>query len=238
MAVVRGCGTRQKGGIYVECPLSPYGKPLEEFLVDPPIPVDVKALGITQVGVKLVERGGVWHIMDWVGSGHYENVADFVEEVRRFGLSRRLSKSLDFKKLSPQSRIILLHSRAFIENFKEYYKAEEGDVKGCPKDISAHQHEEQEECCARLWWQDITGGECDSFLPDETPTRSVKRTMPSFEYNGLSKPEDVEPDYKVAIFASFPVTNIAVVRDPQEETHKAAIDLLSGSRLPVELVDE
>ena len=37
--VERGCGEREPGGVYAECGLSPYGSPLEHFLIDPPMPL-------------------------------------------------------------------------------------------------------------------------------------------------------------------------------------------------------
>lgn len=248
MTVVRGCGTRVLGGIYVECPLSPYGLPMEDFLVDPPVPVDAKELGITQVGVKLVERKGVWHIMDWVGSTHYPNVADFVEEVRRFGLSRRLSTTLDFKKLTPQSRILLLHSHAYIYNYDEYKDVEPDleELQGlvpypsCPKKLPEHSRPNMDTMCARLWYQDVTGGESIKAASDDTEARKrcVTRKMPSFEYHALAAPEDVKPDYRVAIFASFPITNLAVVKDEEGGLHHRSMMLAKEARLPVELVDE
>lgn len=77
----RGCGaSRTKGGVYFECSLSPYGLPLENFIVDPPVPIDANEFGVTQIGVKLMERKGVWHVMDWVGSTHYPNVGDYLED--------------------------------------------------------------------------------------------------------------------------------------------------------------
>src|SRR4030095_13665604 len=53
LAVRRGCGTRQAGGIYSECGLSRNGRPLEDFLFDPPTPLALDALqamGITPAG--------------------------------------------------------------------------------------------------------------------------------------------------------------------------------------------
>ncbi len=250
MAVVRGCGTRVAGGIYAECPLSPYGMPLENFIVDPPIPIDTQEMGVTPVGVKLVERKGVWHIVDWVGSSHYPNVADFVEEVRRFGLSRRLSTSLDFKKLTPQSRILLLHSHAYIYNYDKYQKQEpkEEHLMGlvpypsCPKMLAEHLRPNMETMCARLWYQDVTNGEeverVEGTEYTDAQLRCITRKMPSFDYHALVKPEDVEPEYKVAIFASFPITNLAVVKDTEGGTHNRSLMLAEEARIPVELVEE
>lgn len=246
--VTRGCGTRVAGGLYVECPLSPDGVPMENFLVDPPLPIDDKELGLTPIGVKLVERKGVWHIMDWVGSVHYKNVADYVEEVRRYGLSRRISTTLDFEKLSPQSRILLLHSRASIQNFDEYHKTEpeEEDLYSlvpypkCPKNLPEHTRPEMNTMCARLWYQDVAEGEPITVCEDDTEARrrTVTRKMPAFEYHGLASPKDVKPDYQLAVFASFPIYNLAVVKDEDGGTHERSMLLAKQSRLPVHLVDE
>ncbi len=35
----RGCGDREPGGVYAESGLSRYGRPIEHFLFDPPLPV-------------------------------------------------------------------------------------------------------------------------------------------------------------------------------------------------------
>jgi len=224
--------------------------PMENFLVDPPIPVDTQEMGVTPVGVKLVERKGVWHIMDWVGSTHYANVADFVEEVRRFGLSRRLSTSLDFKKLTPQSRILLLHSHAYIYNFDKYQKCEPDEehltglvpYPGCPKKLPQHTRPDMETMCARLWYQDVIQGEETEKMEGTEYTdaqlRCVTRKMPSFEYHALVKPEDVDPEYRVAIFASFPIASLEVVKDNTGGTHNRSLMLAEEARIPVQLVEE
>src|SRR5579859_7564153 len=85
----RGCGYRQPGGAYFAVPLGPGGRPVEEFLIDRPIVVDAAKLGAAAVGVTLLERDGVTHVLDIVGREHYPTVAEFVDEVRRLGVSRR-----------------------------------------------------------------------------------------------------------------------------------------------------
>jgi hypothetical protein len=58
MAVIRGCGTRVAGGIYLVCSLSPNGTPLADFIVDPPIPLDAQEradLGVKPIGMTYVE---------------------------------------------------------------------------------------------------------------------------------------------------------------------------------------
>ena len=63
----RACGRRVKGAVYAETRPSESGVPVEFFIVDPPRPVDLAALGLTAVGVKLVEVNNVWHVFDVVG---------------------------------------------------------------------------------------------------------------------------------------------------------------------------
>jgi integrase len=59
------------------------GVPLEDFLLDPPAPLTLEAqrrLGITPIGVKLLADPNdprTYHVVDWVGTKHYPNVADF-----------------------------------------------------------------------------------------------------------------------------------------------------------------
>jgi hypothetical protein len=228
MAVIRGCGTRVLGAVYAEIPLSKHGKPLEHFLVCPPQVVNASDLGISNIGVKLIEANGTWHIFDIIGKEHYPNVADFVEEARLFGISRRLPKNLDFKKLTLGSRLILLHDHAHIDNFLMYQKHETP----CPKLRNGHDAHPLPEMCASLWWEDIVKGE-----PLEED-RQVVRKMPSFEYKGMSCPEGVKPEYKLAIFGSFPIPRLAVINDPKDKTHEESLNKAQKAGIPVRLCDE
>lgn len=240
-AVKRGCGKRQKGAVYAEAGIAlpgEEGEPLEHFIVDPPSPVDMTAMGLTPVAVRLIERDGVWHIFDFVGEKYYPNVTDFLEEVRRFGLSRRLPKSLDFSKLTSESKIIMVHRRAWISETLPYI----GDWQTipnlnwdrCPKFIEGHVHEE---FCAGFWWQDID--------PKDTEVghvfgdgRGVSVVLPSFEYAAVLRPEDHLPGYSPAIFASFPMNRLAVVNDEEGKTHVDAFGAASKAGIPTDLVED
>jgi hypothetical protein len=80
--IIRGCGTRTAGGIYLECAASPYGTvPMTDFLLDPPLPFEVAC----KLGVSLQERQDTTMVLDHVGASHYPNATDFIVEGRGEG---------------------------------------------------------------------------------------------------------------------------------------------------------
>lgn len=245
---VRGCGTRVKGGVYLVCGLGPNGQPVEHFIVDAPIPVDDelrRELGISAVGVRLAEhRNGPPHVFDWVGETHYPNVADFVEEVKRYGMSRRAPTTFDFNKLRPGSMQMLVHAKACIERPAEYQLSRMGVQEGyrwCPRrpPIEAHvtfAAQPDDQMCAGLWWEDVLGDGPGEYA-EEWP-RSVVRNMPSFSYQAWAKPVWAAPKYIPGIFMALPITGIHVINDPEGKRHEDPLRKLRGAAVPVELRDE
>jgi hypothetical protein len=126
--------------VYIEIPLSDRGVPFDHFLICPRQPIDAEEMRLAPRGVTLVERDGVTHVIDWIGSVHYPNVADFVAEARHLGISRRIARSIDFGKLSRDSRLLLAHSRAHMLNAGDFYRGlmRDGWAMRCPKGIPEH----------------------------------------------------------------------------------------------------
>jgi hypothetical protein len=247
--VVRGCGpARQAGGIYAECGLSPHGRPLEEFLLDPPLRLDLevqRALGLRPIGVTLAPdplREGVHHVFDWVGTAFYPNVADFLEEVRRYGLSRRLPRSLDFARLSPESRHVLVHANAWIDDPAPYLADRveaAGGLMWCPRALPEHLDRGRPPAmCAGLWWEDVDGGVA---VPERGGRRAVERAMPAFGYPAEAPPPfppGYARRYTPALFASFPISRLVAITDPEGGAHEAAAARARAARgIPVELED-
>lgn len=239
-SIVRGCGNRQQGGVYAESGRAPYGRPVEDFLLCPPVLVDAADAGLSPVGVKLVKTEGVWHVWDVVGSKYYPNVADFIEEVRRFGLSRKMSKGINFGKLTEKSRIFLLHSRAYIDDPLPFQESRIGgkalglDWDHCPRG----KHDSGETgMCAGLLWEDV---EKMAF----TIGRKGRRDMPAFSYVAACPPVTStcgtsagKSGHSMAIFASFPIMRLAVVAS-EDGTHEKTADRVRASSLPVDVVME
>jgi hypothetical protein len=190
----RGCGYREPGGAYLAVPLVADGVPVEHFLIDPPAVVDGDALGLSAVGVTLVERDGVTHIMDIVGREHYPTVADFIEEVRRLGVSRRVSSTLEFSRVTSESRLLLLHPHADIANAPTFPTR-----RPCPCRIPDHTPASYRAMCARLW--------------DEEPLTGA--------------------EHRLAVFASFPIPQIEVVRDTIAGKHQQTFTAAAAAGIPV-----
>jgi hypothetical protein len=160
--VERGCGEREPGGVYAECGLSPWGRPLEDFLIDPPLPIPdgLDLINKPQVWQRLLPSGDpaldelgqpIYDLLIWVGAEHYEYVPDFLEEVRRYGASRRLNPNLDLSQLSRASRMLLAHPRVLNTLWQQQQPPQE-----CGKHVPGHTvaHAEEEEMDEEAWEQE------------------------------------------------------------------------------------
>lgn len=243
----RGCGRRVPGGTYVEVGLvSPdlalrgFGRPVEDFLLDPPVKLH-PAMSFTDRGVNVLAQPAtdgkvIHHIVDVVGERYYPNVADFAEEVRHMGLSRRVQGTLPFNLLTPASRIILVHRKAWVHHWAEIRERLVPNAYGthrCPLDVSKPRmaHQLGQEMCAGVWWEDLD--------PDTVRTSVVPgvviRHMPEFHYLGKPRSDYIDVSYEPAFFASFPISRLVVVKGESSDT---ALNRARASRLRVDEVDE
>lgn len=248
--VPRECGTREEGGMYAEVATSPFGMPLEYFLFDPPQPVKLSTLGITALGTHLIQGvDGAYHIFDVIGEQYYPSPLDWLMEARRYGISRRLNPSLDYSKLTSASRLITLHAKAYIWNPDDYlaglapWKPEDWT---CVKGLKAHEGSgHPDPMCIRLWWFDFEQDErthATNGRLDRKPccgAQALYRQMATFEYTCFQRPQTVaRPAYHMAIFGSFPLGRIVVIRDTKGNKHEARAKKASRGQVPVEVVDE
>lgn len=240
----RLCGTRQEAGLYLEIAEAPNGLPVERFLLCPPVRVDLEALGISPVGMHLIQGSdGTQHIGDYIGS-QYANVLDLIEEGQLLNFSRRIPSTFPFELLSPQSRYLPIHPRGWINNFKAYFKAEPS---GMPDEFACAQRKRtghefnraETEMCMRLWRQDLSEGWAISNQetagkPPEYVARLGERQLPcNGSYVGLRRPDGIEPSYAPAIIASLPVGRIVGVKS-KDGRHRAKMERArKGSPFPV-----
>ena len=142
--VSRGCGDREPGGVYAESGLSSKGRPLEEFLVDPPLPIPpgLDLVNKPQTWQRMLPSGEpaldgdglpIYDLLIWVGAEFYPYCVDYLEETRQFGASRRLNPNLDLSLLSTSSRMILAHPLVINTAWQEQRPPE-----SCKKEVPGH----------------------------------------------------------------------------------------------------
>ncbi len=182
----RMCGAgRTAGGVYLECGLSAGGRPIEEFLIDPPVPVNPDDLGLSHIGVMITNEG---HVIDWIGESHYPYPADFVEEVRRMGVSRKVSQTTDFSKLAPGAMLIFAHAKAVCLN-------PEVGLTECPSGLHG-----PGELCASLMWSIPEAGE------EDCGTRPLVKDHYEVHHNADTR-------FAPGLFLAVPLTNISIISD-------------------------
>ena len=242
--VERGCGDREPGGVYVECGLSPYGRPLEEFLIDPslPVPAGWDLVNKPQARQRFLPSGEpalddvglpIYDLLIWVGEQYYPFCPDYIEETRRYGVSRRLNPNLDLSLLSQSSRMILAHPLARNTAWQEQQSPERCE-KGVPGHAATDAHSETVgknrppeieptgPCLFQLWnlipqeaahmilpEQETEQEETIPPLPVQSPLclRSIGSTIYHYRPSG-----EATGGLSAGFFATFPITGFAFIR--------------------------
>ncbi len=262
----RGCGAhRTAGSLYLEIPTTtgPNGRPIEDFLICPPIQPNFE---LPVQGQLPFWSGAVLHLVDWIGECFYPNVCDWIEESRVLGISRKISLQFAtsdtganaglsiLEALTPASRLYFAHPRALINNVDDYRDGSSSNVLpwSCPRNVEGHPETDPNDpddgeygppCCVGIYWSDLDSGD-----PIELPAemdmvasdRLVQRTLAcGATYIGRTRPVGMIPLYSPAIFARFPVKQLALVRGENDE-HVPVRERLAGLNLniPIFEVDE
>lgn len=217
----RLCGPgRTAGAIYAECGLTLAGRPLEQYLLDPPVPIEPGQLGLSAQGVTVItDERGVKHLVDLVGRSHYPCVADFLEEARTHGVSRKVPVTTDLMGLGPQSTLILVHARAQLKNAHALGLTSQAT---CPNGV----HQPGEACCAQHW---ITPAV--THPPHTRETASARYTVYP------PAPTAPEARFGHALFAAFPITALSIIRSHDGSVNERAQQAARKSSLPVHVAN-
>jgi len=224
----RGCGFRAAGGVYMECGLAPNGKPVEWFLYDPPL--EMGNIELSAQGIQLIQdSAGVYHVVDWIGESNYPRVADFIEEVREMGVSRRASATTHFELLGPGSTMIFVHRHAIYNDPATVIEQNEAMPPFAGSDAvalsrcalfakakdSKHFHDSSISC-SRLWYfqtpDDIVRRDPQSIYLRDIP--GVVR----YQVTPLSPAADAEYATRPGLFMRVPISRLAVV-EAQDGSH-------------------
>lgn len=220
----RECGDgRQEGHIYAECGFSENGAEVEKFLLDFPVPVNPKQFGFSAQGVTFIERQGVWHMVDIIGKQHYEYAADFIEECRVKGVSRKIPRTADFSKLGPRSTMILIHEAGYVKNAASLFGYTSEVKCPCGKDHQSH------EPCAGWHWHvaqpNLSGLPMRKLVTTRYPVYPLLEGAPEIKTTS-------------AYIMQVPISNLTVIRNKDGSVNLASKAVASKASLPVFEADD
>ncbi|MFA5376733.1 MAG: hypothetical protein WC455_13375 [Dehalococcoidia bacterium] len=190
----RGCGTRKPGGLYLCCGTSPDGQPVEHFLIDPAVPLDVEPFRTP----RLFEKNGLNHALVYIGEEFYSSVPKFIDETRMMGVSRRIPANFPIDKLREGSTMMMVHRRAVLSDCDKY-------------------KEVLETCKLRVvdWW--CPKGRAEHRNPPEPPAR-IEQCLGTLWPLSNELVDVCAPfDYRTGVFAAFPITHIDYVKVPGQD---------------------
>lgn len=221
----RGCGHRDPGMPYLCMGLSPFGSPIESFVIDPVIPWP----GEFQRGMKILPRNSkdpssVNDVIVFVGSDDYKSAWAFVEEARHFGISRKASPTFPFDKLTPgESRMVFVHRKA-IPQFPYKLDREPRPLYGCKSfqawvethyDGPPEQHGNSTPCTFALRDLAVLCHPAADVAIGNGEAHHFRIDLPSFHFYGHmpSQPESgVKLPWQIGIFLAAPLSHIEFVR--------------------------
>lgn len=252
----RRCGSgRTAGGIYNAIDLGADGMPIEFFLFCPvlEIPADLK---LSPQGIGVFEKDGIAFAADMVGTVHYPFVPDFLMEGLNFGFSRRFPKTTDFTKFTQESRHLLAHARARIDDpfLTRLYEFSQGSGitrwgDKCPKSCAEHEFKSSEKIvakpgasCLRLLWETMQPGKGDDVNPDDLMFKryGAKNAIAegvTYSFFASQPCDNLEVTFQPGFFMWLPL-KFEVVYDAENGTHEEAIKALKGCPIDWNLVDD
>lgn len=116
----RGCGSRSSGACYLCVGFGIGGMPIEHFIIDPVRrwPQEMSRKDWNR-GFQLLPGKNCNHVVIFVGESFYASPWTFIEEARRFGVSRKVPPTFPFEKLTPGlSQMYFVHPKAYAEPTK------------------------------------------------------------------------------------------------------------------------
>lgn len=186
---------------------SPFGKPIEYFLLDPCKPVDLKPFRTPII----IEGDKCNDILVYIGKQFYPFVSDYIEEAKLLGISRRIPRDFPIERLTPyESRMFFVHERA-IPLFKYAVQQE------CPRKLK-HKKTVEDSCVFDLWplssLEDFEDKHKVRIVDSWTAEIKIKATdytvhMPTSPSVNLEQKKKYP--YHIGIFAAFWVGHLEYV---------------------------
>jgi len=230
----RACGdSRVNNALYLCVDLSPYGKPIEYFLLDPTKPCDLKPFR-TPIIVEGKEHND---IAIYIGKEFYPFIPDFVEESRIMGISRRIPKNFPFERLTPyKSRMFFVHERV-IPMFDYHIE------RACPRKIK-HSGKCGDACVFDLWHLSALETMKEKHEVSPLDENHVVVTTPSVKYS-VNIPEKPQINikqkktykYQIGFFATFWVGHLEYV-NKEKKIPENLKKRVKGTEFDIKAVEE
>jgi hypothetical protein len=219
----RLCGSGRKAGeLYLESGQVIGGSEIQHFLVDLPERIDPDVWGISAIGITTFQDDlNVTHVLDWVGESHYPEVADFIEEAKRMGVSRKVSSTAPITNLTRESRLYLMHPRAAVTNADQLTPADLPDF-SCP---CGKGHRSAQGCLGLAWHASANLG-------------ADQRQLSGGQSYRVRTPLPGTPEFGLAIFMIVPITALTVIAHPDAQVQASREARAGQSGLPVFVADE
>lgn len=194
------------------------GSPIEDRLMDLPLEVDPVEMGVSAIGIStFTDEHGVTHVLDWVGADSYPEMADFIEEARRKGVSRKVSRTAPWGSHRPELPV----PPAPPGRRHEREHAGHPDGFACP---CGKGHTAQEGCIGLGWHVAPNAGPGQRRLADGTyPVKA---------------PLSPAPDYALGVFMVVPITALTVIQHPDPTVQADREKRAGQSGLPVFVAQE
>lgn len=219
----RGCGSMAYGAVYAELSTSPFGIHISNFVICPVW--DLSGLKLSAQGMNIIPRivdgkqdetpdgKPIFDVFDIVGKNHYPYKADFYEEARLFGISRRWPKNTPINQLIPGvSRHYLCSMNGVLEEIDHAASAVNAQFSN-PKQpqclTGAHTRQSWDygfgATCSAFWWSEMTANDC--FKQGD----AWYRNRPSLQYQCF--PSDEQNKFHIGAFMWMPVNRFVVTKN-------------------------
>ena len=214
-----------------------------------PLPPELNLVNKPQLWPRLLPSGEpscdaegqpIYDLLIHIGAEHYPYVPDYLEETRRYGVSRRVNPNLNLSLLTMQSRMLLAHPKAIPLNWRELRVPRE-----CRKNLPRHDQRSyalrgpdqaqdtdrpgpSDLCLFKLWEllpRELALAEID--LEEEPPL--CVRELGSTCYEYCPTGEQVE-GWLCAFVLSVPITGFALIQDTEGQVNERAKRTLSKAR--------
>lgn len=211
----RACGEgRTVDSIYMECGEMLGGSPIEQFVCDPTKPFNVEQFGICATGTHtFTDHQGVTHILDWVGEQYYEYPADFIEEARQMGISRKINEH-QVKRLTRASKLYLLHPKGHVNNHQEVGR---DSLVICPNG----QHHPGDPCAG-----------LHLVIPEKGAVKGHRPLVNGTYEVTPRRNGSVQAQYTHGVFMIVPITNLTLIARHDGTYHQKRFQNMKLSTLP------